>query len=60
MRDKTKNQFSTNSRINGVQKSGFSEIPKKKNEQYKKRIVRFFLQFLNLNDFCLDLTNDKR
>ncbi len=45
MRDKTKNQFSTNSRINGVQKSGFSEIPKK-NEQYKKRIVRFFLQFL--------------
>ena len=47
MRDKTKNQFSTNSRINGVQKSGFSEIPKKKkNEQYKKRIVRFFLQFL--------------
>ncbi|WP_204987107.1 hypothetical protein, partial [Enterococcus durans] len=33
------------SQINGVQKSVFSEISKK-NEQYKKRIVRFFLQFL--------------
>ncbi|ROX83258.1 hypothetical protein EGW35_07155 [Enterococcus durans] len=40
-------RFATDSRINGGQKSGFSEISKKKkNEQYKKRIVRFFLQFL--------------
>ena len=42
---KVKISFATDSPINGDQKSVFSEISKK-NEQYKKRIARFFLQFL--------------
>ena len=44
---KVKISFATDSPINGDQKSVFSEISKK-NEQYKKRIVRFSLQFLKL------------
>ena len=59
MRDKSKNQFSTNSRINGVQKSGFSEIPKKKTNNTKNVLFVFFSNLSNLNDFYLDLTNDK-
>ncbi|WP_205214700.1 hypothetical protein, partial [Enterococcus durans] len=42
-------RFAADSRISSVQQSVFSEISKKKkNEQYKKRIVRFSLQFLKL------------
>ena len=46
-------RFATDSRINERPKIRFFR-KFQKNEQYKKRIVRFFSNFSNLNDFCLD------
>ncbi len=48
--------FATDSRTKGVQKSGFSEISKKKKTSNTKNVLFVFLSsFSNRNDFFLDL-----
>ncbi len=47
-RTNLKISFATDSRINSIQKPGFSEISKKK-RAIQKRIVRFSFQFLKTN-----------
>ena len=48
-RTNLKISFATDSRINSIQKPGFSEISKKKKRAIQKRIVRFSFQFLKTN-----------
>ncbi|STP29462.1 Uncharacterised protein [Enterococcus durans] len=47
--------FATDSRTKGVQKSGFSEISKKKTSNTKNVLFVFLSSFSNRNDFFLDL-----
>ena len=51
---KLKISFATDSRTNGGQKSGFSEISRK-TINTKSVLLVFLSNFSNLNDFCLDL-----